>query len=54
MYNQPGTQVPSSTGGTITYFSWGLRHTAGNGYGGRPPKEEQPSVKDDEDDENAD
>ena len=30
--------VPSSTGGNIEYFSWGLRHTSGDSYGGENSK----------------
>jgi hypothetical protein len=30
-----GTQIPSSTGGTITVTKRGLIHTAGNTYSGR-------------------
>lgn len=29
---QPGTSIPSSTGGTITYTKTGLIHTCGRNY----------------------
>ncbi len=32
---KPGTQIPSSTGGMITYTRTGLVHTAGSVYSGR-------------------
>jgi hypothetical protein len=31
---KPGTQIPSSTGGVITYTKTGLIHTAGKSYSG--------------------
>jgi hypothetical protein len=39
---KPGTQIPSSTGGTITYTRTGLVHTAGSAYSGR--SSESPEV----------
>lgn len=30
-----GTQIPSSTGGTITFTKTGLIHTAGKNFSGR-------------------
>lgn len=30
-----GTQIPSSTGGTITFTKTGLIHNSGKAYGGR-------------------
>lgn len=38
---KPGTTVPSSSGGVITYTKTGLRHTAGKAYSGRAAAEEQ-------------
>lgn len=35
-----GTQVPSSTGGTITYTKTGLIHTAGTAYSGKIAQQE--------------
>jgi len=32
---KPGTQIPSSTGGTITFTKTGLIHTAGRAYSGQ-------------------
>ena len=32
---KPGTQIPSSTGGTITFTKTGLIHTAGKAYSGK-------------------
>lgn len=32
---KPGTQIPSSTGGTITYTKTGLIHSAGKAYSGK-------------------
>ena len=34
MEYKAGTQVPSSTGGTITYTKTGLIHSAGKAYSG--------------------
>ena len=42
---KPGTTVPSSTGGVITYTKTGLRHTAGKAYSGRAASEEQAVTK---------
>jgi hypothetical protein len=41
-----GTQVPSSTGGTITYTKTGLIHTAGTAYSGKIAQQEIKSKKD--------
>lgn len=41
-----GTQVPSSTGGTITYTRTGLIHTAGTAYSGKIAQQEAKSKKD--------
>jgi hypothetical protein len=41
-----GTQVPSSTGGTITYTKTGLIHTAGTAYSGKIAQQELKSKKD--------
>lgn len=32
---KPGTKIPSSTGGTITFTKTGLIHTAGKTYSGK-------------------
>lgn len=32
---KPGTQIPSSTGGVITFTKTGLIHTAGKAYSGK-------------------
>ena len=32
MDNRPIKEEVSSSGGKITYFAWGLRHTAGSRY----------------------
>jgi hypothetical protein len=37
---KPGTQVKSSTGGTITYTKTGLVHSAGKAYSGKLATEE--------------
>lgn len=37
---KPGTQIPSSTGGTITFTKTGLVHTAGKAYSGRIAQQE--------------
>lgn len=34
MDNRVVKEAASSTGGTIQFFKWGLRHTAGRSYGG--------------------
>jgi hypothetical protein len=39
-YPKPGTQVPSSTGGTITYTKTGLVHSAGKAYSGKTAETE--------------
>ena len=36
----PGTQVPSSTGGVITFTKTGLIHTAGKNFSGKAAQEE--------------
>jgi hypothetical protein len=41
-----GTQVRSSTGGTITYTKTGLIHTAGTSYSGKIAQQEDKSKKD--------
>jgi hypothetical protein len=41
-----GTQVPSSTGGTITYTKTGLIHTSGTAYSGKIAQQELKSKKD--------
>lgn len=33
--NKPGTQIPSSTGGVITFTERGLIHTAGKNFSGK-------------------
>lgn len=35
MERKPGTQIPSSTGGVITFTPFGLIHTAGKNFSGR-------------------
>lgn len=35
-----GDQVPSSTGGVITYTKTGLRHSAGRAYSGKTAESE--------------
>lgn len=37
---KPGTQIKSSTGGTITYTKTGLIHSAGKAYSGKLATEE--------------
>jgi hypothetical protein len=37
---KPGTTIPSSTGGTITYTKTGLIHTAGKAYSGKTAEAE--------------
>lgn len=34
MDNRVVKEAASSTGGTIQFFKWGLRHVAGRSYGG--------------------
>ncbi len=46
MDTKAGTQVPSSTGGTITYTKTGLIHTAGTAYSGKIAQQEFKSKKD--------
>ena len=36
----PGTQIPSSTGGVITFTRTGLIHSAGKNFSGRAAQEE--------------
>lgn len=33
-------QIPSSTGGVISFFSWGLRHESGRQYSGMTEAEQ--------------
>ncbi len=40
---KPGTTIPSSTGGTITYTKTGLIHTAGKAYSGKIAAQEEKS-----------
>ncbi len=42
---KPGTQIPSSTGGMITYTKTGLIHTAGKSYSGHSAGEPEVVVK---------
>lgn len=42
----PGTKIPSSTGGTITFTRTGLIHTAGTAYSGKIAQTEDRSKKD--------
>ena len=37
---KPGTQIPSSTGGTITFTKTGLIHSAGKAYSGKTAEQE--------------
>ena len=46
MTHKPGTQIPSSTGGTITFTRTGLIHTAGTAYSGKIAQVEDKSKKD--------
>jgi hypothetical protein len=43
--NKPGTQQPSSTGGTITYTKTGLVHTAGKNFSGANQDKPLPTKK---------
>jgi hypothetical protein len=43
--NKPGTQQPSSTGGTITYTKTGLVHTAGKNFSGASQDKPVPTKK---------
>jgi hypothetical protein len=42
---KPGTTIPSSTGGTITYTKTGLIHTAGKAYSGKAAEAEAKQKK---------
>jgi hypothetical protein len=42
--NKPGTQQPSSTGGTITYTKTGLVHTAGKHFSGSTAEADKPKT----------
>ena len=42
---KPGTQIPSSTGGVITYTKTGLIHTAGKAYSGKAAEAEAKKKK---------
>ena len=42
---KPGTTIPSSTGGTITYTKTGLIHTAGKAYSGKMAQQEAKEAK---------
>lgn len=46
---QPGTKIPSSTGGTITFTKTGLIHTAGTAYSGKIAAQESKQKKSKED-----
>jgi len=37
---KPGTTIPSSTGGTITFTKTGLIHSAGKAYSGKTAEAE--------------
>ena len=40
MSNTPGTTRTTATGGTVTYYSWGLIHKAGQKYTGQVAEKE--------------
>lgn len=42
---KPGTQIASSTGGTITFTKTGLIHTAGKAYSGKTAEVEAKQAK---------
>ncbi len=42
---KPGTTIPSSTGGVITYTKTGLIHKAGNAYSGKIAQQEARAKK---------
>ena len=42
---KPGTQIPSSTGGVITFTKTGLIHTAGKSYSGKTAEAETEKKK---------
>lgn len=42
---KPGTTIPSSTGGTITFTKTGLIHTAGKAYSGKTAEAEAKASK---------
>lgn len=42
---KPGTTIPSSTGGTITFTKTGLIHTAGKAYSGKTAEAEAKEKK---------
>jgi len=42
---KPGTTIPSSTGGTITYTKTGLVHSAGKAYSGKIAQQEAKATK---------
>lgn len=42
---KPGTTIPSSTGGTITYTKTGLIHSAGKQYSGKIAQQESKQTK---------
>ena len=42
---KPGTTIPSSTGGTITFTKTGLIHTAGKAYSGKAAEAEAKKKK---------
>ena len=42
---KPGTTIPSSTGGTITFTKTGLIHKAGNAYSGKIAQQEAKNPK---------
>ena len=42
---KPGTTIPSSTGGTITFTKTGLIHTAGKAYSGKIAAQEAKEKK---------
>lgn len=46
MKHTVGTQIPSSTGGVITFTRTGLIHTAGGTYSGKIAQAEDKSKKD--------
>jgi hypothetical protein len=37
---RPNKEVPSSSGGVISFFSWGLRHQSGRQYSGMTEAEQ--------------
>lgn len=42
---RPSKEIPSSTGGVISFYSWGLRHQSGRQYSGMTDAEQREELE---------